>query len=402
MHPIFTKIKFVLLALIVFFIPCYLFQNHNLAPLCIILFSVAWVLEGKLIEKFNSWRRNKYALLFTGFYLLYALGLLYTSDLKSGEFTLQVKLSMGIFPLLLVSDGELAENKKRILMWAFISGCVIKGLYCLGYASWNYYATGVAEFSYSKFSEPLHPSYYTMYINLALLFIFYMVTSAKQIIGRKEKIGLLFIALFLLFLIIRLESKAGWITTGLLFIALLIKLFSIKTYRKVAIAISCAGLAVIVLLNHGVSRFTMVKTLMASGKMDSTSGESTQSRYYAWKAAKQLIAEKPLIGYGTGRSWEKLQDQYLKMGYIGPQIKKINAHNQYLETAIDIGLVGLLYMILCFILPLIYAIRKKQFIYGAFLCILLLNIVVESMFEQQAGTLFYGVFNSLLMFNFAI
>lgn len=401
MQLIITKIKFVLLALIVFFIPCYLIQNHNLAPLCIILFSAAWLLEGKLIEKFNSWRRNKYTLLFTGFYLLYALGLLYTSDLKSGEFTLQVKLSLGIFPLL-VSDGELTEKKKRILMWSFISGCVIKGLYCLGYATWNYYSTGVAEFTYSKFSEPLHPSYYTMYIDLALLFIFYMLTSQKEPASKKEKIGLLFITLFLLFLVIQLQSKAGWICTGLLLIALLIKLFTIKSYRKVAIAIFCLCMAVVVLLNHGVSRFTMIKTLITAGKMDSTSGESTQSRYYAWKAARQLIAEQPAIGYGTGRSWEKLQDQYVKMNYKGPQIKKINAHNQYLETAIDIGLIGLLYMLLCFVLPLIYAIRKKLFIYGAFLCILLVNMVVESMLEQQAGTLFYGVFNSLLMFNFVI
>ncbi len=405
MRQLIPKIKFVLLALIVFSLSCYIY----ITGLFIVLFAITWVLEGNFAQKLNAWRKNTYALLFTGFYILYALWLLRSppSNWQSGDFNLQVKLSMGIFPFMLVSEGEFTSNKKQILMWAFISGCFINGLICFGHAIWKYYALGIFEFTYSQFSWFLHPSYYTMYLDLALLFIFYMVTSPEIGTKRKEKIALIFISFFLLLLIIMLQSKAGWMCTLLLIAILLVKLFMNKTSRKLSVmvflgCIVIGASAYYGVIAHSYLRLNIFQTLWSTGKMDSTSGESTQARYYIWKAGKQLVAEQPLIGFGTGQAWGKLQQQYTKDKYTGPLIKQLNAHNQYLQCAIDLGIIGLLYMIICFILPFIKAIKEKRFIYGMFISIILINIIFESMFEQQSGTIFYGLFNSLLMFNFVI
>jgi len=403
MSSIISKIKFYLLVLIAFFIPGYIF----LTPLCIVLFILAWVLEGNLKQKVNAWWKNKYALLFSGFYLLYVLWLAFTPDLQTGLFNIEVKLSLGIFPILLAYEGKFSDEKQNKLMWAFISGCAVNGIICLVHAIWKYYILGIYQFTYSQFSMFLHPSYYSMYIDLALLFIFYRAASSQINISVKGKAGLVFIAIFLLILLILLQSKAGMICTVLLLGSFLVKLFMNKTYRKAAIItlLGCIAIAAgtyysLVTKQH--SRFNMIETLAASGKMDSTSSESTQARFFISKAAKEVIAEKPFLGYGTGQAWGKLQEQYKKDGYTGSSKHMLNAHNQYLQCIIDTGFIGLICMLGCFIIPLIKAVREKRFVYGSFLCILLINMFVESMLEQQAGTMFYGLFNSILMFNFVI
>jgi len=403
MRQLIPKLKFAVLCLIAFLIPGHIFFT----PICIVAFILLWLLEGNLGQKVKVWYKNKYALLFSGFYILYLLWLFRTPDLQSGIFNIQVKLSLGIFPFLFASEGETSPERQRLFMWSFISGCLFNGVICLSYAVWKYLTLHVYEFTYSQLSLFLHPSYFTMYIDMALLFIFHMVTTEKMNIKKTEKTGLLIVALFLLFLVMLLQSKAGWACTILLILAILIRLFMDKTYRKFAIivfagAIAIAGITYFTMITKERSRLNVAQTLFATGRMDSTSAESTQARYYIWKAAKQVIIQQPIIGYGTGQAWKKLQEQYATDKFTGPAKKMLNAHNQYLQCAIDMGIIGLLYMLVCLFLPLIKAIRERRFTYGVLLGILIINMLVESMLEQQAGTMFYGIFNSLLMFNFVI
>ena len=403
MREILPKIKFVVLCLIAFLIPGHI----AFTPICIVAYIALWLLEGNLGYKVKTWYKNKYALLFSGFYILYLLWLIRTPDLQSGVFNVQVKLSLGIFPFLFASEGETTPNRQRLFMLSFISGCIFNGLICLTYAVWKYFTLHVYEFTYSQLSLFLHPSYYTMYIDMALLFIFHIVTTDKMNIKKREKTGLLFVALFLLFLVMLLQSKAGWACTILLVVAILVRLFMNKTYRKFAIIVFAGSMAIAAvtyytMITHQRSRINVVEVLASSGKMDSTSAESTQARYYIWKAAKQVIFQQPVIGYGTGQAWKKLQEQYGVDKFTGPAKKMLNAHNQYIQTAIDTGLIGLLYFVVCLILPLIKAIKERRFVYGVFIGIFIINMLVESMLEQQSGTIFYGIFNSLLMFNFVI
>ena len=46
----------------------------------------------------------------------------------------------------------------------------------------------------------------------------------------------------------------------------------------------------------------------------------------------------------------------------------------------------------------IYAFRKKHLLYLLFLGIIAFNLLVESMFERQAGVVFYALFNSFLFY----
>jgi len=69
---------------------------------------------------------------------------------------------------------------------------------------------------------------------------------------------------------------------------------------------------------------------------------------------------------------------------------------------VAVGIPGILILLANLFIPMYIAIKRKQFVYLLFLLILCLNFLTESMLDQQAGTMFYGLFNSLLMFNFVI
>ena len=80
--------------------------------------------------------------------------------------------------------------------------------------------------------------------------------------------------------------------------------------------------------------------------------------------------------------------------------KKLNAHNQYLQTFLGLGIPGLLLLLSFLLVPfsLAWKKKKKNFPYMAFILIVLLNFLVESMLEARAGTNFIALFNCLFAY----
>jgi len=370
-------------------------------PVCIILFVLAWLLEGDLKRKLTAWLRNKYALLFISLYLIYLIGMSYTINVSHGWMDLQIKLSILLFPIILSSEPLMDFVRQKWFGFAFISGLVLHGMGCLIYASWLYLSSGATVFTYMQFSKFVHPSYYTMYIDLAFVFMFYAITAKVNELKKNEKNFIYVSIIFLLVIVILLESKMGQIITALLIPTMLFKYFSSKksTFKAIAAVIAVLGLLVIGISK--VSRFHAMGNLLSGKNRNLKSEESNQARYSAWQASWEVISQHPAFGCGTGDT-ATLRHQYLKDGMTGAYHNKLNSHNQYLQTAMALGIPGLLILLYNLFIPLVISFKQKRFVYGLFLMILILNFLTETMLDQQAGTMFYGLFNSLLMFNFVI
>lgn len=396
-----SKIKYPLLCLVPFLMCIYPFM----AAWPIIGFIICWLAEGDFKRKGQAIVSNKYVWLFVGFYLVNVLGLLYANDYQTSLFRLQIKLSMLVFPLLLVSEGEKSIKEQKMFIYTFIAACVLNGLICLGYAIYNLVVNNVFVFQYIQFSIMLHPSYYSMYIDVAILFVFYLFTSNKVVLSKLEKYFLLFSVFFLLAILALLQSKMGMFISAGLVLVLLIRYSRLHNF-KTSIWLSGITLIVFFSTSHflvgGRSRVIGAEDIIKSKQISDSSTESTQVRYYVWKAAVAVIKQHPVFGVGVGNESKYLVAQYLKDGYTGAAKEKLNAHNQYLQTTVISGVIGLVVLILGFLFPFIKCIKEKRFVYGTLLVILALNFLVEAMLEQQSGTIFYGLFNSLLMFNFVI
>jgi O-antigen ligase len=134
---------------------------------------------------------------------------------------------------------------------------------------------------------------------------------------------------------------------------------------------------------------------------DNKYGEGGLSlRLYKWKYTLETIAEHPFLGTGTGDSQDKLQETYKKHDFkIGYDLR-FNAHNQFLQTMLELGVFGFISLCICLLVPAVLAYRKKEWIYLAFLTVFSISCLTESMMEVNKGITFYAFFNSLFAFHF--
>jgi hypothetical protein len=243
-----------------------------------------------------------------------------------------------------------------------------------------------------------------MYYNFAIVVIFDHLISAnwkKNINRRLAESGLILWFLFLVFL---LSSKAGFLSLGgilLFFSGILV--FQHKNW-----------LGGILILTLGTLIFTSMYELIPgplqrlenAGKVVrsesgtlSHSSESTAERLSIWEVSTEIIKEHYLIGVGTGDVKDELLTKYSQKGMGTALDKKLNVHCQYLQTFVALGIAGFVVLVLMLVLPGIMSIRRNDIIYLLFLAIFAFNILVESMFETQAGVVFYAFFNAFLFIS---
>lgn len=334
-------------------------------------------------------------------YIIYLFGMLYTKSVAHGWMDLQIKLSIILFPLVLSSEPKMDFQKQKWFGFAFISGAVLHGIYCLVIAADIYFTQGKMQFTYLPFSKFVHPTYYSMYIDMAFVFMYYALTEKGNELTKREKWYIYIYTPFLLVILILLESKMGTLVTVLLFGIFILKYFlSRYSALKTGVAvIVIMGIAIVGVFNF--SRFNALNGLINTQQVNLTSVESNQARVLVSRASMEIIKQSPILGYGTGDTLA-LMNQYKADGMTGIYHEKLNTHNQYLQAMVAVGIPGILILLANLLVPVFVSIKEKRFVYFLFLLILILNFLTESMLEQQAGTMFYGLLNSLLMFNFVI
>ncbi len=391
-----SSANFYLCLLIAFFLPVYI----NFVPPLIGLLAINWLVEGNFSEKFFKLKSNKLSWVFISFYLLYLTGILWTENKESGWFDLQIKLSLLIFPLIFSSENILSGGNLKKVLFSFVAGNFAEAVICFSNAFYIWFKTGENCFTYSKLSIFLHPSYFAMYICFSIAIIFYYFLSGKK----KHSALFTFLILFFCFVLIMLQSKAGFI------IAICILLFfsfrSIFYLKQITqpLAIILGAILIYWLINSYVivrfeSRINVAVANLQEEKIDIHTGETSQVRILIWKIIPEIIKENNFIGAGTGDVNDVLQKKYNEKNMEFALEHKLNAHNQFLQTAVAIGIPGFLLLVFCFLLPLIISFRKKNILLFSFLIIIILNFLAESMLETQAGVMFYAFFNSLLLFS---
>jgi O-antigen ligase len=155
-------------------------------------------------------------------------------------------------------------------------------------------------------------------------------------------------------------------------------------------------ISILFLIPQVKQRFQNVYNVFQIKSIDKTSAESTTVRMLIWNEAIQISKEHPIIGVSPGNANDALYEGYKQNGLTGAYEKKLNAHSQYFQTTIGLGLVGLLSLLSLFAVPL-FTNRNKIVIF--FIGICALNFLTESMFQTMAGCIFFGYFYSLICFQ---
>ncbi len=388
------KIDQYLMLLLAFLLPV----QRRLAVICIILWAVNALVAAFPFRQFWQNWSFKPMLLFGGFYLLHWIGLLYTENMTEGWQDVETKLSLLIFPLLILRRQPMSNRLYHQVSWAFVIGCLTAVIWCLLMATWTYLDSGKNTFFYFRFSDHvrLHPTYLGLYLSFSIFILLAHWAQFRAEYSRKQLILRSGLVLCFLMIIVLLSARIILLADALLLSVVFVwwMIRNGKTWQGI-LSLSGAmvlGLGLISLLP--VTRLRLMKVLEIFQKTPEQPQEQ-DIRLQLWSVGWHLIQSAP-GGYGTGDIQEQLLPMYEQRQMKEAKEKNFNVHNQFLQTGIALGVVGALWLIASLFWPLWLAWKKRYFVYVMFLLLFFFCMLTESMLEKEQGVLFYAFFNSFL------
>lgn len=302
------------------------------------------------------------------------------------------------FPLF---SSQYFNDRKELFIKSFILGILIICLFefLRAVTGWEIGGSATTDISFDpdSYTSPFrsqklsfleHPTYLSMKVLFALTI---MILFNKELKMRKS-ILFLIIALFVLY-IYCLSSRTGLITLMLLFIYLTFKLLRRNKrlyYILLLIPLALYGTYRLSITNPRIENKT--NELLRKYKEGKIKFIEIDPRFTSWFASVQLIKDHPLLGVGIN-SRGILAEEYRKNGYNNEANLRLNAHNQFLETQLALGIPGSLVLLWMLFAPLF---RKaelwKPALYYSFLIILIIAFMFESVLVRQWGIMFYTIF----------
>ncbi len=332
---------------------------------------------------------NKLLIIPILFYAIHIISLIYSENIAEANFDLQVKFSFLALPIIFALKKEEDKTDFFKLIKSYTIIALIAGI---AYIIKGYFHAGSYP-HYMVFSHPLHPSYLALYFTVNIAF------AAIILLKKKEFLWVQIISILISFSILYIaESKAGLIATFAIIVFFLYKVIFHKN-KKLSISIIFLFTIIAGCIIIFVPRFkTLITTTFNFEKVYAHPEkvvESTGLRLLAWKASLDIIRENPIIGVGAGDIKDELAIIYTKKNYKKPLELKMNCHNQYLETLVGQGIIGLTVLLLLIIA--LFVNKNHKLISQLFAIIIGTNILFESMFNVQAGVVFFVFIYSMII-----
>ncbi|MDR0605513.1 MAG: O-antigen ligase family protein [Bacteroidales bacterium] len=408
-NKIYSNILQILLCLFAFIIPFSTpdYPFINIAPSLIALLLLIWLIENDFPNKLRRLKDNKLLMGFVlciGLYFLYLAGLLYSKNIAFGLSDLLLKLPLLIFPVIILTLNPAHWTKKKIetLLKLFALGSLITLIISVVH-SWMIYTetSSLFHFFYGQASMFHHPSYASMYYCFSFVISIYLFHTQGYSLWEKI-IAIIGMILFLVDIVL-LESRAGILTFGSVLIVYLFYLLISKRrwfpYIFVGTICICAVLAgTYKLLPQESDRIQPTIAYIKDRYFYENKLQDTYVRFLVWDASMKVGVQHFPFGVGTGDVKDELMKQYQKENYVEPYENNLNAHCQFLQVFVTLGILGIILFILIVSSSIWIGYKTRNILFILFGLITGLNFLVESMLEKQAGVMFFVFFFLLLYF----
>ena len=331
---------------------------------------------------------NSIAFWSIAFFLYHIVGMAWSTNMQFGWSDIGMKASFLAVPFI-VSIGQFSLTPKRFATaLAFLLVVVIKGLLIFAICKSLYYSQDNhwAYFFESEYSRLIHRSYWATYTALASTWILYQLLSGEV----KWKFPYILVWVMLSLSTFLTISKAGIIIWVILTFTVFLQLVLRKKWWKL-LATGVVGVIVLVCFllfsnSRIASRFKEIPNAITSVKTENNpSVESNTARIIMWSTSVKVIKEQWLLGAGTGDVKDVLLAKNIQLKNTGAAERNLNSHNQFLNTWVQLGIVGFFLLIMLFVVTFRNAVRTKS-VYGVlFAATMMLTMCFESFVETQAG-----------------
>ena len=327
-------------------------------------------------------------------------GLFNTTNMDLAWFNLDKKLQLVLFLFFLGTYFVNIEGKKALL--SFVVATLASSIYCLIAALILFFQEGNSEvLFYHQLSNQIGNSaiYQSLYVLWTAVIVahWYLKKETLQYFSRKWMLpSLLFLSVFLVLL-----SSKSLILLGLILLSFsLLRHLPFSWPKKIAsIAILLFALTAFISQTPIADRFKDVfSSKLELIQQDSFTYRSDfdglNMRLTFWRFAFEILEEDEawIFGVGPGDSQTRLVEKYKAHGiYLGnPNLgdagyQKTNTHNQFVETSLKSGIVGLMVTLGLFALLLLEGYKTKNILQICFGLIFMWLMLTESVFERQKG-----------------
>ncbi len=381
----------------------------------IILLSLNWVTEGKWKQKAKLLLGSKYALLWLLFFFFHAISIVYSDNKKEAQFELEKKLSFLVFPLILSTTTFLSKDTLKLILKYFVVSCFCACIICLGNAFLNYFKGDASFFFYHKLGSPLnfHAVYFSMFIGFCIFILINNWFEEHKTLKIYSRIFLIILTCFFITFLLLLSSKT--IIVGAFLILTLNVASKILKQKNKWIGISFVFFSLIVIsfiikktpyINDRFKEIYKENYTVLLQKQDYRNFHFTGGtiRLAIWKSVFDVLDEEKawLFGVGIGDAQTLLTANYIKKNiYPGDELlgfkgfTHYNAHNQYLQFMITLGLSGFLVFLIILCYSFYIAIKNKETVFISILVLFCAFCFTESVLCAHKGVVFFLFFNSL-------
>ncbi|PLX11942.1 MAG: hypothetical protein C0598_07055, partial [Marinilabiliales bacterium] len=357
-------------------------------------------------ERISCFKKNpnfKILLLPVIYYLLLAISLIYSQNLEEGLFTLEKKLTLLILPLFVGTETNFFKDitSKGLgtkLVNAFILGVLIIVILNYGYAFYRYLNGSGTEAFYRNFlARWNHPSYVSMYASLALMILLHRLLFLKDeiFINKYFQVFIILVLVVYLFMLSQRGPLLSWMMLLPIYAAYIL-INKKETRLAIVFTIICI---LVVLFSYqfiGLVKNRVDNTLEQVNNEFEQKKAPLTNRIVIWKVSLETIKNEMLLGYGVGDVKDALNPVYLERKRLDAVEHNLNAHNQYLQTCIEIGILGLLYFVLMLLLITKFAWQNNKLILLIFLFLFVANILFEVMLDRASGVIGFAYLFSVL------
>jgi len=351
------------------------------------------------VRKTITFQLNKFSLLFALFYSAYAIGIIWTENMDQATKYLEYKAVFILFPFLFSFRKPTGFAMKPIY-W----GLILATLLSFAYGVYIGIPCYIQHFSFpycflkSHLSPHMHPTYMSVFALLSMVSAYFL---HKEGSFRRATLFVLIGVLVLYTLL--LMSLAGLLSIlllgAILFLVYLKNRFSVKV--MIGFTLVAISLLVALIFKTPFIRDDINETARATERYFkseeqfiqqlSESPSSSETRLVMWSITCEEIAQHPL-GVGTGNVDIYLGKNIRAKGNPTFADQEYNPHNQFLQTQLEIGVFGLIILLLITFGGVIYSVKKRSLLLIVLFSSLLLNSLFESMLQLQAGIIFYLFF----------
>ncbi|MCM8759602.1 MAG: O-antigen ligase family protein [Candidatus Omnitrophica bacterium] len=333
----------VFLAFLPFLADCFNLPKFVVLIVGLVLFLCGFIMKF-LNMRFITIYKNPLYLPLALFIFWRLISILFTTNKIAGisEIGLFISCSVLVFlvPLILRKADDVVLFFKILIV-----GSVVMSLYgIVQHFGFDFFHWNIKHSALSTFGRRNFAGEYLVFILPWALFIF--LTEKKL-----QKLFYVLAFVLLMFHLFLTFTRASWIGFGvsMLLIALLLLRFDLKP----------ALLKVVLVF------LIFCLVFRVYGSIFQFEQGTLKSRILIWKTCIELIKERPIIGHGIGN----FEPSYYKIAYekenvlIPPNLRVDKAHNEFLEIAVENGIVGLL-LFLFFIFTIYkmswYILRNKN------------------------------------------